>query len=203
MIDERAFEIARGAEVAAVLCELGEKPEARVRLDIAVTLGEDGVRADRVHAAADTGIAVCGGHDGIGALHGRVAIARMERRTDAEAALDADDPCRLGEVALLIQDRVVEPHREPVDAAAGRAVERHLEELTAARILKALRVVRRAVEISERARVAQDDRQAKDEREILVDADVGAHVEDAHRLAILGDVLGARHEVAGGEPGLK
>ena len=73
----------------------------------------------------------------------------MQRRADAEASFDADDPRGLRVVALLVVDRVVEPDPEPVDAAARRAAERNAEELIAGGILEALRVVRRAVEVRE------------------------------------------------------
>src|SRR5205807_1525381 len=118
------------------------------------------------HAAADAGIAIDGGVHRIGALHLRVGLARVKRRADAEATFDAGDPRGLGEVALLIEDRVVEADREPIDATARGARERNLEDLRAAGILKALRIGRRAVEVTERARVAQDDGQAEDDREV-------------------------------------
>jgi len=109
--------------------------------------------------------------DGVGALDLRVGVAGVEWRADAEAPLDPDDPRGLGGIALLVEDGPVDPRREPVDAAAIRALERNLEELVALGVLQTLGVLGRAVEIPEARRLREDDRQAKDEREIAEDAD--------------------------------
>ena len=78
----------------------------------------------------------------------------------------------------LVEDGVVEADAEPVDAAARRALERDVEELLAGRVLEPLRVARRAVEVRQLARVGEDDREAERQREVLVDADVAADLED-------------------------
>jgi len=83
--------------------------------------------------------------DGVGALDLRVGVAGVEWRADAEAPLDPDDPRGLGGIALLVEDGPVDPRREPVDAAAIRALERNLEELVALGVLQTLDVCERMI----------------------------------------------------------
>ena len=116
--------------------EVGLHPEAGVRLDVPEAARPDGLARDRVHAAADAGVAAAwSASAGVEAVEHSLPfagrVARVERRADGDAALDADDPGGLRVVALLVEDRPVEAEGEVVDAAARGAVEGHAEELPA------------------------------------------------------------------------
>ena len=210
MVDQRAFEIGR-AEIALALGKLEERAKAGVGLDVFDALRDERVQLETGGAAGNARpaplaeVAFVDARPASPAMPlrltseklahctwpgGAVGIARVHRLADAEPGFEPGHPGGLGrDRAYWFMKREVEAHREVLDAAALRRLEREREERRAGRsgppATRCSAADGAAVEIGELAIVGEDDRHPQVERDVVVEPDVGAGVETRRALVVL------------------
>ena len=183
----------------------GELLGVHRRLPAALVLVDAAVGPDRQHVGrAEVGIEVTkalrdpGRPDelviaepdaGVGVRSGRVEPHVLE---DVEIGVEPERPGRLGVVALLVEDRPLNPQAEVLQAFAGRALED-------GRRRARCRLVGRVDPVADEGRVAgvdaliegqvvrlrEDDGEIDVQADVPEDAEVGAQIEEIGRLRVL------------------